>query len=65
MDNQDNQFDVTTRIMETFFSYINDKNITSYVAAMKIASGVEQYAEMKVEQFKQQQNEVANLNEKA
>jgi hypothetical protein len=64
MCNQDNQYDVTYRIIETF-KMLTKQEITPLAAATAIAAEVEQYADLKVEQFKQEQNEVANLNEKA
>jgi len=64
MDNQDNQFEVSKRIIEDLKKFMN-KELTQYTLCMNIASEVEQYAELKVEQFKQEQNEVGNINEKA
>jgi hypothetical protein len=64
MDNQDNQYDVTYRIIETF-KMLTKQEITPLAAATAIATEVEQYAELKVEQFKQEQNEVGSINEKA
>ena len=64
MDNQDNQYDVTYRIIEKF-KMLTKQEITPLAAVTAIATEVEQYAELKVEQFKQEQNEVANINEKA
>jgi hypothetical protein len=64
MDNQDNQYDVTYRIIETF-KMLTKQEITPLAAATAIASEVEMYAKLKVEQFKQEQNEVGDTNEKA
>jgi hypothetical protein len=60
----DNQFDVSSRIIE-IMKRLTKQEITPMVAAEAISKEVEQYAELKVEQFKQEQNEVANINEKA
>ena len=64
MENQDNQYDVSTRIIEALKKFIN-KEVTQYTLCMTIASEVEMYANLKVEQFKQEQNEVGSINDKA
>jgi hypothetical protein len=60
----DNQFDVSSRIIEIMRRF-NKEELTYMAAAIAIATEVEQYANFKVEQFKQEQNEVADTNEKA
>jgi hypothetical protein len=50
MDNQDNQYDVTYRIIE-IMKRLTKQEITPMVAAKAIASEVERYADLKVEQF--------------
>jgi hypothetical protein len=64
MENQENQFDVTSRIIEIMMRF-NKEELTIMEAAIAMASEVEQYAEMKVEQFKQEQNEIADTNAQA
>jgi len=64
MENQDNQYDVTYRIIE-IMKRLTKQEITPMVAAEAISTEVEQYAEMKVKQFKQQQNEVGDTNDQA
>jgi len=54
----DNQYDVTYRIIE-IMKRLTKQEITPMVAAEAISKEVEQYAELKVEQFKKKQNEVA------
>jgi hypothetical protein len=64
MENQDNQYDVTYRIIEIMKRFTKQE-ITPMVAAEAISTEVEQYAEIKVKQFKQQQNEVGDTNDQA
>ena len=64
MENQDNQYDVTYRIIEIMKRFAKQE-ITSIVAAETIANEVKEYANLKVEQFKQEQNEVGSINEQA
>lgn len=64
MENQDNQYDVTYRIIE-IMKRLTKHEITPIVAAETIANEVKEYANLKVEQFKQEQNEVGSINEKA
>jgi len=64
MENQDNQYDVTYRIIE-IMKRLTKQEITPMVAAEAISTEVKQYAELKVEQFKQQQHEVGDTNKKA
>jgi hypothetical protein len=44
---------------------LTKQEITPMVAAEAISTEVNEYAKLKVEQFKHQQNEVSNTNEKA
>jgi hypothetical protein len=60
----DNQYDVTYRIIE-IMKRLTKQEITPMVAAEAISKEVEQYAELKVKQFIQEQHEVGNINEKA
>jgi hypothetical protein len=60
----DNQFDVSSRIIEIMMRF-NKEELTYMAAAIAIATEVEQYANFKVEQFIQEQHEVGNINEKA
>jgi hypothetical protein len=60
----DNQFDVSSRIIEIMRRF-NKEELTYMAAAIAIATEVEQYANFKVEQFKANQNEVRDANEKA
>lgn len=64
MKNQDNQYDVTYRIIE-IMKRLTKQEITSIVAAETIANEVKEYANLKVEQFKHEQNEVGSINEQA
>jgi hypothetical protein len=64
MENQDNEYDVTYRIIE-IMKRLTKQEITPMVAAKAISTEVNEYAKLKVEEFKQQQNEVSNINEKA
>ena len=64
MENQDNQYDVTYRIIE-IMKRLTKQEISPIVAAEAIANEVKEYANLKVEQFKQEQNEVGSINEKA
>jgi hypothetical protein len=64
MENQENQFDVASRIIEIMIRF-NKEELNYMAAAIAIATEVEQYANFKVEQFKQEQNEISNTNEKA
>jgi hypothetical protein len=64
MENQDNQYDVTYRIIE-IMKRLTKQEITPIVAAETIANEVKEYANLKVEQFKQEQDEVGSINEKA
>jgi hypothetical protein len=64
MDNQDNQYDVTYRIIE-IMKRLTKQEITPMVAAEAISTEVNEYAKLKVEQFKQEQNEVADTNDQA
>ena len=64
MENNDNQYDVTYRIIE-IMKRLTKQEITPTVAAETIANEVKNYANLKVEQFKQQENEVGSINEKA
>ena len=54
----DNQYDVTYRIIE-IMKRLTKQEITPMVAAEAISKEVEQYAELKIEQFNKKQNEVA------
>jgi hypothetical protein len=60
----DNQFDVSSRIIEIMRRF-NKEELTYMAVAIAIATEVEQYANFKVEQFKANQNEVRDANEKA
>jgi hypothetical protein len=60
----DNQFDVSSRIIEIMMRF-NKEELTYMAAAIAIATEVEQYANFKVEQFIQEQNEVGNINDQA
>ena len=64
MENQDNQYDVAYRIIKIIKRFTNQE-ITPIVVAEIIANEVKNYATLKVEQFKQEQNEVGSINEKA
>jgi hypothetical protein len=64
MSNQDNQYDVTYRIIE-IMKRLTKQEITPMVAAEAISTEVNEYAKLKVEQFKQEQNEVADTNDQA
>jgi hypothetical protein len=64
MENQDNQFEVSKRIIEDLKKFMNEE-LTQYTLCMNIASEVEMYANLKVEQFKQKQNEITDTNAQA
>ena len=61
MENQDNQYDVAYRIIQIMKRFAKQE-ITPIVAAETIANEVKEYANLKVEQFKEEQNEVGSIN---
>jgi hypothetical protein len=66
MVNQENetQYDVVIHIIQVQKMYAEGR-LTSKEAGNLMAAMIEEYAETKVEQFKQEQNEVANINDQA
>ena len=61
---KETQYDVVIQIIEVQKMYANGK-LTINEAANLMAAMIEEYAKLKVEQFKQEQNEVGSINEKA
>ena len=66
MDNQEKetQYDVVINIIEVQKMYANGR-LTIKQAGNLMAAMIEDYAVSKVEQFKQEQNEVGSINEQA
>jgi hypothetical protein len=64
MGNQDNQFTVAYRIIEIYGQFTSNQ-ITQTEAADAMGFEIEQYANLKVEQFKANQHEVGDTNDQA
>ena len=66
MDNQEKktQYDIVINIIQVQKMYAEGR-LTSNDAGSLMAAMIEQYAEEKVEQYIQKQNEISNTNEQA
>ena len=66
MENQEKetQYDIVINIIQVQKMYTEGR-LTSNDAGSLMAAMIEQYAEEKVEQYIQKQNEISNTNEKA